>query len=99
MGVTPRTTLVDVDPGMAGQSMLAAFGDRARPRVARSAADAVDVVASLAPAAVVVMPTIPTSDEAASDRLAIHRAVVERTRWWCEARMMPSPVHRQCWGC
>jgi hypothetical protein len=85
MGVAARgrgTVLTDVAADELATALSARGGDRLRPRSARSAPDAVDVVASLGPGVVVVAPTAPAAHADADD---VHRAVAERTRWWCEA--------------
>ena len=84
MGVSPRPILVDLQPGPVAESLVVVLGDRARPRTARTPGEAVDVVASLDPAVLVVAPPRSAGRDDASD-LAIHGDVVERTRWWCDA--------------
>ena len=84
MGVAARgraTILIDAADEFAA-AMAALEGGRLRPRTARSAPEAVDVVASLAPGVVVVAPSAPSQDTEAA---TLHRAIAERTRWWCEA--------------
>lgn len=82
MGVTSRAILADIESASLHDELTQMLGSRVAQRVARTPADAVDVVASLAPAAVVVAPCAPV---AGSDDETVHRSIVERTRWWCEA--------------
>lgn len=84
MGVSPRPILVDLEPGPVADAVVGLLGERARPRTARTPGEAVDVVASLDPAVIVVAPSRSVGRDGGSD-LAIHRDVVERTRWWCGA--------------
>jgi len=79
-----RPILVDLEPGSVAESVGAVLGERARPRTARTPGEAVDVVASLDPAVLVVAPSRSAGRDDTSDR-AIHREIVERTRWWCGA--------------
>ncbi len=87
MGVSPRAVLVDMAPGPMADAVRDALGTRAASRSARTAPDAVDVVASLDPAVLVVGPAADagTGQGEPQDATAVHRAVAERTRWWCEA--------------
>lgn len=84
MGVTSpsRTILIDIESTSLHDALLQALGSRVQPRHARTPADAVDVVASLDPTVIVVGPVAPGEG---SDDESVHQAIVERTRWWCEA--------------